>query len=170
MSNMGRGRPPKRIHRRVKSVHRDSTIKYGSQFRVAKRRKPTTGPKKVRKAGQVYRPVKDVAAGIHGASYGVYRQPATRERQQRFRNLTVKVAKTLGYPQSAAAGKIAKAVKQPGMAKNLKSARSSHSLGMWARQGKHYQTSSGFTDYEKLALAIAEGRDSDMVRLLGGKK
>ena len=54
--------------------------------------------------------------------------------------------------------------------KNLKSVRSSHSLGMWARQGKHYQTSSGFTAYEKLALAIAEGRDSDMVRLLGGKK
>ena len=47
------------------------------------------------------------------------------------------VAKPLGYPQSAAAGKIAKAVKQPGMAKNLKSARSSHSLGMWERQGKH---------------------------------
>ena len=162
MSNMGRGRPPKRIHRRVKSVHRDSTIKYGNQFRVVTagggRRNSTTGPKKVRKAGQVYRPVKDVAAGIHGASYGVYRQPATRERQQRFRNLTVKVAKTLGYPQSTAAGKIAKAVKQPGMTKNLKSVRSSHSLGMWARQGKHYQTSSGFTDYEKLALAIAEGK------------
>ena len=164
---MARG--PRRVRRTV-SPHRKTTVKYGQTYSKRVRPIKSTGPKKVRKAGQVYRPVKDVAAGIHGASYGVYRQPATRERQQRFRNLTVKVAKTLGYPQSAAAGKIAKAVKQPGMAKNLKSVRSSHSLGMWARQGKHYQTSSGFTDYEKLALAIAEGRDSDMGRLLGGKK
>ena len=133
-------RGPKRRARRTVSPHRKTTVKYGRTYSKRVRPIKSAGPKKVRKAGQVYRPVKDVAAGIHGASYGVYRQPATRERQQRFRNLTVKVAKTLGYPQSAAAGKIAKAVKQPGMAKNLKSARSSHSLGMWARQGKHYQT------------------------------
>ena len=161
---MARG--PRRVRRTV-SPHRKTTVKYGQTYSKRVRPIKSTGPKKVRKAGQVYRPVKDVAAGIHGASYGVYRQPATRERQQRFRNLTVKAAKILGYPQSTVAKKMTPQGKIGW--------RTAHSLGTHIRQYKHFGTMStkskqGFTDYEKLALAIASGQDSEMIRALDDKK
>ena len=159
---MARG--PRRVLR-TKTVHRGTTIKYRDKFRptAVKRGSRIGGPKKVRKAPQVHRPWDDVrnrgSPFMHGAAYGVSQGKAGRLSQQKFRHLTVKVAKTLGYPQSTAAAKVAK-----------QGQRSSHSLGTWGRRAKHLQTSSGFTDYEKLALAIAEGKDSDMIRLLGGKK
>ena len=147
MSNMGRGRPPKRIHRRVKSVHRDSTIKYGNQFRVViaggGRRKPTTVPKKVRKAPQVHRPLRKL--GQHGAAYGVSQGKSGRLSQQKFRHLTVKAAKILGYPQRV--GKM----NHLGQTK-LPPRRDGGG-------GRHPEKNIlGLTEYEKLALALAEGK------------
>lgn len=51
---------------------------------------------------KVYRPKQVLTKKVqhHGAAYGVHRSPETRVRQQQHRNLTVKIAKTVGYPQS----------------------------------------------------------------------
>jgi len=58
----------------------------------------------ISKHPRVYRPKKVLTKNVqhHGASIGVHRSPETRVRQQQHRNVTVQVAKTLGYPQAKA--------------------------------------------------------------------
>lgn len=55
----------------------------------------------ISKHPKVYRPKKVLTKTVqhHGAAYGVHRSPETRVRQQQYRNLTVKVARAVGYPQ-----------------------------------------------------------------------
>ena len=133
--------------RRTVSPHRKTTVKYGRTY--SKRadgrlvRRLATGPKKVRKAPQVHRPWDDVrnrgSPFMHGASYGVSQGKTGRLSQQKFRHLTVKVAKILGYPQSAAGKKMTQTHKLQGR----------DTMG----GRRHPQR---LTDYEKLALALAE--------------
>ena len=157
---MARG--PRRV-RRTKTVHRGTTIKHRDKFRpiVVRSGSHTGGPKKVRKAPQVHRPYKTPHIGDyvsqHGAAYGVSQGKAGRYTQQKFRHLTVKVARVLGYPMHVVpmraseqgppnrqgTGYDKKPPIRDGSVKDFGGRK-----GSWNR----------FSDYEKLALAIAEGK------------
>ncbi|MAE81363.1 MAG: hypothetical protein CMB80_01415 [Flammeovirgaceae bacterium] len=139
--------------RRTKTVHRGTTIKYRDKFRpIAVKSGSHTGvPKKVRKAPQVHRPRDDIrnrgSPFMHGAAYGVSQGKSGRLSQQKFRHLTVKAAKILGYPQSQKMA-MKKALIAGGGQTKLPPRRDG--------SGRHNRL--GLTEYEKLALAVAEGK------------
>ena len=143
-------RGPKRKVRRTVSPHRKTTVKYGQTYSKRVRPIKSTGPKKVRKAPQVHRPRDDVrnrgSPFMHGAAYGVSQGKSGRLSQQKFRHLTVKAAKILGYPQSQNYLPMKKAMLAGG-----------HRLPP-RRDGSGRLNRLGLTEYEKLALAVAEGK------------